>query len=128
MLRLSYRELGDRLGLTPDGARMLAGRREWPRVRGNDGRTKVTVTDDDLANARVANVRPNAFDAELRAMLVTAQADLAVARAEGMVLVEAKARAEGEAAALRAQVLDLAARLDRAELRLAMPWWRRLLG
>jgi hypothetical protein len=29
---------------------------------------------------------------------------------------------------LRETVADLRARLDRAEARLAVPWWRRLLG
>jgi hypothetical protein len=35
---------------------------------------------------------------------------------------------EGEARALRDALADLARRLDQAEARLALPWWRRLMG
>jgi hypothetical protein len=38
------------------------------------------------------------------------------------------AGAEGEAAALRDALADLSRHLDRAEERLAQPWWRKLLG
>jgi hypothetical protein len=40
----------------------------------------------------------------------------------------ALARAEGEATALRDRVADLSRCLDRAEERLAQPWWKRLFG
>ena len=41
---------------------------------------------------------------------------------------ERAAKAEGEATALRDALADLSARLDRAEARLAMPWWKWLFG
>src|SRR3954471_14019991 len=41
---------------------------------------------------------------------------------------ERAAKAEGEATTLRDALADLSGRLDRAEARLAMPWWRRLIG
>ena len=36
--------------------------------------------------------------------------------------------AEGQVTSLRDALADLSVRLDRAEVRLALPWWRRLLG
>ena len=38
----------ERAGLTPEGARMLARRRHWQVVRGNDRRARVIVEDTEL--------------------------------------------------------------------------------
>ena len=46
-LKLSYRELGLRLGLSPDAARSLA-RRRWQRVVGNDGAAVELVDEEQL--------------------------------------------------------------------------------
>ena len=43
-------------------------------------------------------------------------------------LLERAAKAEGQVLELHNALADLAGRLDRAEARLAMPWWRRLMG
>jgi transcriptional regulator with XRE-family HTH domain len=49
VLRLTYRELARRLGLTPDGARFLAKRRMWRIENGNDGRKVIIVAEAELA-------------------------------------------------------------------------------
>ena len=40
---LTYAELGDRLGTSPEAARSLARRLRLPRKPGNDGKARVTV-------------------------------------------------------------------------------------
>src|SRR4051794_2173969 len=49
VLRLTYSELGSRLGLTPDGARFLARRRMWPIENGNNGRKLAILNEVELA-------------------------------------------------------------------------------
>jgi hypothetical protein len=46
---LTYAELGDRLGASPEAARSLARRLRLPRRPGNDGKVRITV---DLAEIR----------------------------------------------------------------------------
>jgi hypothetical protein len=48
-LQLTYRELGERLGLSADGARAMARRRGWPVVHDEVGRSLVEVAADALA-------------------------------------------------------------------------------
>jgi len=42
-LLLTFAELGERLGVSPDGARMHAKREGWPVERGNDSRAPARV-------------------------------------------------------------------------------------
>lgn len=51
-LALTYRELGTRLGLSPDGARALARRRGWAVARDDAGRALVQVSESALAHWR----------------------------------------------------------------------------
>jgi hypothetical protein len=46
---LTYAELGDRLGASPEAARSVARRLRLPRRPGNDGKVRITV---DLAEIR----------------------------------------------------------------------------
>ena len=69
-LQLTYAELGEQLGLTPDAARMRAKRRaregHWRIVPGNDGRMRVHLAETDLDREREnvhPNVHPNIEDA-----------------------------------------------------------------
>lgn len=131
-LRLTYRELAERTGLTPEGARMLARRRHWQVIRGNDRRARVIVDDADLV------VRPpgqppgqpvavTGLEDELRARINDLE-DLADQRAAELLAMTARAaHAEGETKALRDALWDLSSRLDRAEAELRRPWWWRLL-
>ena len=43
---LTYAELAKALKITPESANRLARRKRWPRVKGNDGRTRVAVPED----------------------------------------------------------------------------------
>jgi hypothetical protein len=49
---LTYRELGERLGISPDGARMKAKRNKWTATTDNEGSIRVCVPDSLLANSR----------------------------------------------------------------------------
>jgi hypothetical protein len=49
---LTYRELGERLGISPDGARMKAKRNKWTATTDNEGSIRVCVPDSLLANRR----------------------------------------------------------------------------
>jgi len=54
---LTYRELGERLGISPDGARMKAKRNKWTATTDNEGNIRVCVPADLSANNRT-NVPP----------------------------------------------------------------------
>lgn len=51
-LRLTYEELAERIGRSPEGARMLARRQQrqgrWRIDRGNDGKARVVVEEENL--------------------------------------------------------------------------------
>ena len=48
MVHLTYEELGERLGLSPQAARMRAKRRRWAVTKGNDDRARVSVDESEL--------------------------------------------------------------------------------
>ena len=43
---LTYQEAAKRLGIKPDSAKKRAQRRHWPRMTGNDGRTRIQLPED----------------------------------------------------------------------------------
>lgn len=45
---MTYAELGELLGIKTASAKKLAQRKRWPRIPGNDGMARVTVTLSDL--------------------------------------------------------------------------------
>ena len=49
MPSLTYAELARALKITPESANRLARRKRWPRVRGNDGKTRISVPEEMLA-------------------------------------------------------------------------------
>ena len=59
ILRLGYAELGERLNRSPDAVRVLARRRGWQRVNGNDGRVVVLVDDAEIEKLVHPDVRVN---------------------------------------------------------------------
>jgi hypothetical protein len=156
VLRLTYRELARRLGLTPDGARFLAKRRMWPIENGNDGRKVIIVAETELA----AEVERTAGDQGMNGG--SSPDDRGMNGASGQVddvLAELRERLDHEVVELRqrvdelnkklgaaqAQVADLRVELAtalgevaardavQAELRaqvawLRRPWWRKLLS
>jgi chromosome segregation ATPase len=146
LLRLTYDELGERIGRSVEAARGLARRRRWRIEKGNDGRTRVLVDERELDGWRT-DVQPVASghersrpdgrerSAELQERLAKLEAERERLARELLQAVERAALAEGRLAtagettdALRDALADLSRRLDRAEERLAQPWWRKLLG
>src|SRR5580704_13007168 len=45
---LTYAEIAEALRIAPESANRLARRKRWPRVKGNDGRTRVSVPEEAL--------------------------------------------------------------------------------
>lgn len=128
-LRLTYVQLAERTGLTPEGARMLTRRRHWQVARGNDGKAVVVVDEADLV-ARPPG-RPTGqpgdmtrLEQELRAQIAELQVVADQRAAELLAMTARAAGAEGETRALRDALADLAGRLDRAEEALRRPWWQ----
>jgi hypothetical protein len=55
---LTYVELGDRLGITPDAARQKAIRGRWRKQKGNDGKARVLVESQVLSEPSI-RMRPD---------------------------------------------------------------------
>jgi hypothetical protein len=119
LLRLTYRELAHRLGLTPDGARFLARRRMWPIENSNDGRKVIIVAEAELATEaeRTAGDRGmnGGSSPDDRRMNGTKEAE---EEADNVLLAELRVRldkVEHEAVRLRQQVADLRVQLATAQ-------------
>jgi hypothetical protein len=152
---LTYAEVADRLGVTPEAARSRAKRSGWRRQAGNDGRAKVLVAlEPRPPGARPVTPRSPPDHKPVDAALVTAlqnhintlaaenealKQDLTAIRADLSAHVEtlkaqlasAEARAGDEAAKTARAIqafADLADRLDQLAADRARPWWRRLVG
>ena len=139
---LTYRELGERLGIEPDSARARARRHGWRVVLDNHGVARVHVPPGELPDedpsrpSRAGHRESDGADvrgtlAELSAELTRALGDVREERARIVTVQERKieirialARAEGELSALRLLNDELRAELVRAR----RPWWRRLVG
>jgi hypothetical protein len=142
---LTFAELGERLGVSPDGARMRAKREGWPVERGNDSRAPARVRvpvdalpehpperrsksdgsasefDERMAElaASMAELRA-AFD-RTREIEVELRGELADARTRAAV---AEAKLEAERSGSQALVAELRQQIEDAR----RPWWRRLAG
>jgi hypothetical protein len=142
-LVLTYAELGERLGITVDGARTRAKRAGWPTVIGNDGKARVRVRPSELPEqtASKAEQSPSTLDfvTELRRThaerLAELRGELDQARNEAerwrAATEQARLEAERERAVngLLREAVDRERDLTRELLAEARkPWWRRLLG
>jgi hypothetical protein len=135
--QLTYRELAERLGLTPDGARNLARRRMWTVALGNDKLARVMVGEAELVaeagriSRSTAGERPvsgtddrpvsgdrerlaNGPDATALAELLAALRDLRAENAELRDRASRADRAEGELAAEQRRNAELAGELRAA--------------
>ena len=77
---LTYSELGDRLGSSPEAARSLARRLRLPRKPGNDGKVRVIVDLAEIQYTRLAARSPRTQTADidaLNAQIEQLQAELA---------------------------------------------------
>jgi len=127
-LRLTYEELGERIGRSAEGARMLARRRRWRVEKGNDGKARVVVDRvvvDEAAlvarpTGRPAGQEPG--DQDERAAGDRPGAEFEALRAQVLALTERAAKAEGELAGMRALVDQLRRELERCR----RPWWLKI--
>jgi hypothetical protein len=121
-LRMTYEELGERIGRSPEGARMLARRRRWRVEKGNDGKARVVVDEADLVVRPTGRPtgQPPGHDQEPPPPTT---GEIEVLRAQVLALTERAAKAEGETTALR----ELVDELRRQNNWLRLPWWRRWL-
>lgn len=114
---LTYAELGDRVGISPEAARKKAKAARWPIRLGNDGRARVSVDLGEIRPARPAAAgRP---DEPARNRVHELQAEVeklrAALQAEG-----------GRTAVLAAQLEAVTGERDRLYALAARPWWKRL--
>jgi hypothetical protein len=150
-LLLTYPELGERLGISADGARVRAKRAGWPVLAGNDGRAKVRVLVADLPEhvpdkperepdslaeirrtfaERVAELKTELHEVRQQAEQWRTAAEQARVEAEherGMREAEV-AGERGKLDLMREQLEREVTRADRLEAELRRPWWRKLLG
>ena len=139
---LTYAELGERLGITPDGARLRAKRMErqgrWRVGPGNDGRSRVWLPADDLPEHPPERTPDQAEGrssvAELAAEIAELRAHVAdLTEADTTARLEEVARGERDAAVAAASAKVDAAERVIAELRAMLadarrPFWRRWVG
>src|SRR6476660_6639845 len=86
---LTYSELGDRLGASPEAARSLARRLRLPRKPGNDGRMRIIVDLTEIQytplSARSPGGQQPGIDS-LKAQIMQLQAELAKLKVEKQCL------------------------------------------
>lgn len=142
---LTYTELADKLGTTPEAARAKANRGRWQRQLGNDGKARVLVDLDaptvrTRTPARTPTAHPDAQPIEPPAVQVA----MAALEAHVVTLKDQLAKAEAlasdrgrEVAVERERVADLTSQILKLSLELlearkaeARPlgWWARLVG
>jgi uncharacterized protein YhaN len=148
-LRLTYEQLGERLGIDPAAARMRAKRRRWPMERTNDGRAVVLVPPDELEREPPPRLdgldrlteRVNELDERLAAELAALRVELAAAADHGDRLdaLERAVATLGEARHAQRELIkqrreevrtlhrDLQAVAKQVD-ELRRPWWQRVLG
>jgi hypothetical protein len=135
MPSLTYAELAEALKITPASANKLARRKRWPRVPGNDGRSRVSVPEEALVRRDVPPVSPpDKLIKALEAHVETLKDQLAAAearigkQAEDLVaydtayaagLAAERAKVEAERAKAERVIAEFAARDDQraAELK-----------
>ena len=145
---LTYAELGDRLGASPEAARSLVRRLRLPRRPGNDGKTRVTIdlaeiqykplptrsagghrADTDALNARIEQLQAELakLEVEKRCFEVSAvghRSDFERERERcNTLMVEALTLAKHAMSAR-----EKAARLEGELKARRVGWWRRLVA
>jgi hypothetical protein len=146
---LTYSDLADRLGTTPEAARSLVRRLRLSRHTGNDGKVRVTIDLSDVQYRRLPARSPAGHRADIEALNVRIQmlqAELARLEVENSCVQASAAghRADFErerdrsdtimSEALRLTKVAMAARETAARLagelavRDARSWWKKLAG
>ena len=122
---LNLTQAAHRLGWPRERLRSVARRQKVRTMRGNGGELLVLVTPGLGGQATVGHSQPGGLN-DLTG--VAGQGEVADLRAELMEATRRAAEAEGENRVLRAALEREQTRADRLEARLALPWWRRLIG
>lgn len=155
---MTYAELGERLGVSPEAARQKALRGRWRRQQGNDGRALVLVEPDALSGPRKPRRRPpveqvdehphdqpdehrtdartvDALTAHIETLKAAlAKAETALAERDVDVRRERERVDDLTRELLRVTSEAMAAGAARDSLRVeldavrARPWWKRLTG
>jgi hypothetical protein len=108
MPSLTYAELAQALKITPESANRLARRKHWPRMRGNDGKTRVAVPEETLDRQDSPPVSPT-----------DRPPDNPQDRPPDNPVHVQIARLEGELAGMREALTEARTRAGAAEARLA---------
>jgi hypothetical protein len=146
---LTYSDLADRLGTTPEAARSLVRRLRLSRHTGNDGKVRVTIDLSDIQYKRLPTRSPAGHRADIEALnarIEVLQAELARLEVENSCIQASAAghRADFErerdrsdtimSEALRLAKVAMAAREVAARLegelavRQTRSWWKKLAG
>jgi flagellar biosynthesis/type III secretory pathway protein FliH len=129
---LTYAEIAEALRITPESANRLARRKRWPRMKGNDGRTRVAVPEEALVRPDSPPANPGdspsdsppaaSPDNPVHAQIARLDRELAhaqIARMEGelagMREALAEARARASAAGARAEAAEARASEESAK-------------
>jgi hypothetical protein len=113
---MTYADAAVRLGVSLEAARRRAIRGKWPRMPGNDGRTRVQVP-DELHPLRTPDVRGTESEAvsevvsALKSHIETLKADIERLTAERQVDRDELALARAAADRATAELVELARRL-----------------
>lgn len=131
---LTYKEFGERLGISPEAARKKSRSLRLPVALGNDGKARISVDIDDIQPARRPDVRrpeslpqPNPV-LELQSQVDNLRAEIARRTAERSVMEVELAGVRALVASERQRAED--AIMDRNAWQRAAErsWWRRIVG
>jgi hypothetical protein len=122
---LTYAEIAEALRITPESANRLARRKRWPRMKGNDGRTRVAVPEEALVRPDSPPANPGdsppaaSPDNPVHAQIARLDRELAhaqIARMEGELAGIREARARASAVGARAEAAEARASEESAKI------------
>lgn len=131
---LTYKEFGERLGISPEAARKKSRTLRLPVALGNDGKARISVDIDDIQPARRPDVRqpasapqPNPV-LELQTQIELLRAEIARRATEHSVMTAELAGVRALVASERQRAEDAIADRDAWQRSAERSWWRRLVG
>ncbi len=127
---LTYAELGQRLGISPEAARKKAKAARLPSTLGNDGKRRVSVDFCELRHTRrPAGDRPERSKPELRPDVRAGErAELREEAARTYVQAAIEASLQERIRGLETLLEEMRADRDAWRDQAQRSWWRRLVG
>ena len=127
---LTYAELGQRLGISPEAARKKAKAARLPSTLGNDGKRRVSVDFCELRHTRrPARDRPERSKLDLRPDVRTGElAELREEAARTYVQAAIEASLQERIRGLETLLEEMRADRDAWRHQAQRSWWRRLVG